>query len=226
VSGVRQLHLATRANEEVGAELGLELPDRDAQRRLCHVQADGRAAEVELLRDRHEVPQMAKLGHAGEGYSVTDTGSVWRETQSVLPSIASSVASPLMLAHLNPGGLRRNPAFSQAVRVEPGAALVFIGGQNGVDADGQLVDGMNAQTVQALRNVAIAAEAGGSSLERVVKWTMLVARDAPIGEALAAFGEVWGDRGAPPAITVALVGSLANPAFLIEIEAVAVAPEK
>jgi len=129
------------------------------------------------------------------------------------------------LTRLNPEGLPRNPAFSQAVRVEPGAALIFIGGQNGVGADGRTAQGMGAQTEQALRNVATAAEAGGSSLEQVAKWTMLLVRDAPIGEALAAFGEIWGGRGEPPAISVAVVDGLANPAFLIEIEAIAIATE-
>jgi enamine deaminase RidA (YjgF/YER057c/UK114 family) len=129
------------------------------------------------------------------------------------------------LSHLNPDGLPRNPAYSQAVRVEPGAALIFVGGQNGLDGDGHIAEGMRAQTEQALRNVATAVEAGGSSLERVAKWTMLVVRDAPIAEALAAFGEVWGQRGEPPAISVAQVDGLANSTFLIEIDAIAVATE-
>jgi enamine deaminase RidA (YjgF/YER057c/UK114 family) len=129
------------------------------------------------------------------------------------------------LCHLNPNGLPRNPAFSQAVRVEPGAALIFVGGQNGVGEDGRIAEGVRAQPEQALRNIATAVEAGGSSLERVARWTILLVQDAPIGEALAAFGEVWGSRGEPPAISVALVDGLANPAFLIEIDAIAVATE-
>jgi enamine deaminase RidA (YjgF/YER057c/UK114 family) len=33
---------------------------------------------------------------------------------------------------------------------------------------------------------------------------------------------VWGTRGAPPAISVDVVAGLANPAFLVEITAIAV----
>jgi hypothetical protein len=41
----------------------LELADRGTQRRLSHVQPVGRAAEIELLGDGHEVPQMTQLEH-------------------------------------------------------------------------------------------------------------------------------------------------------------------
>ena len=62
--GLGQLDVAGRAHEQLDAELGLELPDRLAERRRGHVQPVGRAREAELLGDRDEVPQMAQLGHA------------------------------------------------------------------------------------------------------------------------------------------------------------------
>jgi putative intracellular protease/amidase len=55
--------LPTAANEQVGAELPLELSDRDAQRRLGHVKAGGRTGEVELLGDNDEVAQVTELEH-------------------------------------------------------------------------------------------------------------------------------------------------------------------
>ncbi|MEU8272220.1 hypothetical protein AB0B89_34345 [Sphaerisporangium sp. NPDC049002] len=36
--------------------------------------------------------------------------------------------------HINPEGLHRSPAFSQAVVVEQPTKTIYIGGQNGVDA--------------------------------------------------------------------------------------------
>lgn len=48
---------AGRAGEQQGADLGLQLLDRPAQRRLAHVQSSGGPAEVEFLGDRHEVAQ-------------------------------------------------------------------------------------------------------------------------------------------------------------------------
>jgi enamine deaminase RidA (YjgF/YER057c/UK114 family) len=41
--------------------------------------------------------------------------------------------------HINPEGLHRSPAFSQAVVVELPKKTIYIGGQNGVDADGKVV---------------------------------------------------------------------------------------
>jgi hypothetical protein len=63
LAGVRELHLARGAQKQVGPKLLLELADGDAERWLRHVQSLGGAAEVELLCDRDEVAQMAKLEH-------------------------------------------------------------------------------------------------------------------------------------------------------------------
>jgi enamine deaminase RidA (YjgF/YER057c/UK114 family) len=38
------------------------------------------------------------------------------------------------------------------------------------------------------------------------------------------FQQTWGSRRNPPAITVAIVAALANPQFLLEIDATAVVP--
>jgi enamine deaminase RidA (YjgF/YER057c/UK114 family) len=124
--------------------------------------------------------------------------------------------------HLNPPTLHANPAFSQAVRVDPPASLVFVGGQNGVDADGEVVgDDVAAQAEQALRNVALAVEAAGGTLADVVTWTVLVTDRAALGPGFGAFLAAWGDRPDPPAITVQVVDGLADPRFLVEVAAVA-----
>ena len=62
-AGLRELDVPRRAREQLDSELALELADRGAQRRRGHVQPVGRAGEVELLGDGHEVPQMAQFGH-------------------------------------------------------------------------------------------------------------------------------------------------------------------
>ena len=126
------------------------------------------------------------------------------------------------ITHINPDGMASNPAFSQAVKVSGPAALVFIGGQNGVDADGQVVaDDIGAQTQQALRNVVTVVEAAGGTIADIVKWNILVTDPVALGPGFAAFQEVWGPRSDPPAISVQVVAGLANPRFLCEIEAVA-----
>jgi enamine deaminase RidA (YjgF/YER057c/UK114 family) len=131
------------------------------------------------------------------------------------------------LIHHNPAGLHRSPAFSQAVEVEPGTRLVFIGGQNGTDTSGSIVgDTLEAQTTQALRNVQTVVEAAGGSLADIAKWTILATENADIDSGFSAFQAFWDPSIPPPAITVQIVAGLASPDFLVEIEAVAAIPDR
>jgi enamine deaminase RidA (YjgF/YER057c/UK114 family) len=132
----------------------------------------------------------------------------------------------MTITHLNPDGLAANPAFTQAVKVPGQASLLFIGGQNGVDAGGNVVgDDAAAQTEQALRNIELTLRAAGGSLENIVKWSITVTDPAALGPGFGAFQKLWGQRPNPPAITVQVVSALANPAFLVEVEAIAALAE-
>jgi len=128
--------------------------------------------------------------------------------------------------HINPEGLHRSPAFSQAVVVEQPAKTIYIGGQNGVDADGKVVGPtVGEQARQAFRNLATILESEGASLTNIVHWSIAVVDghtfDATLREGVAAFQQVWNPADPPPAITVHVVAGL-GPGFLIEIDAVAV----
>jgi|SRR5690349_9895209 enamine deaminase RidA (YjgF/YER057c/UK114 family) len=123
--------------------------------------------------------------------------------------------------HINPEGLLRSPAFSQAVVVEQPAKLIFIGGQNGVDADGKVVGPtMAEQALQAFRNLATVLASEGATLANVVSWSIAVVAGHSFDEGVAAFRQVWDPADPPPAITVSVVAGL-NPGFLVEISAVA-----
>jgi enamine deaminase RidA (YjgF/YER057c/UK114 family) len=124
--------------------------------------------------------------------------------------------------HINPEGLHRNPAFSQAVVVEQPTKTIYVGGQNGVDADGRLVgDTVGAQTRQTFRNLITILESEGATLADVVHWRIAVVEGNSFDEGVAAFQEVWNPADPPPAITVHVVAGL-NPGFLVELDAVAV----
>jgi enamine deaminase RidA (YjgF/YER057c/UK114 family) len=109
------------------------------------------------------------------------------------------------VAHLNPDELTRSAAFTQAVLVEGPARTVYVGGQNGVDAQGTVLDGIAAQTAQALANVDTAARATGGTLHDVVKWTIYVVQGHDLREAFGAFQQAWGPNPDPPAIGVVVV---------------------
>lgn len=124
--------------------------------------------------------------------------------------------------HINPEGLHRSPAFSQAVVVEQPAKTIYIGGQNGVDADGKVVGPtVGEQAVQAFRNLATILESEGASLANIVHWRIAVVEGNAFDEGVAAFQRVWNPADPPPAITVHVVAGL-GPGFLVEIDAVAV----
>ena len=130
----------------------------------------------------------------------------------------------MTITHLNPAGMHSSPAFSQGTIVPPGSRIVFVGGQNGVGADGKVVgDTIEAQTEQALRNVlTVLAEAGATQAD-VAKLNIHIIQGTDVNAGFGASLAVWGAN--PTAITVLSVPSFANPDFLVEIDAIAALPD-
>lgn len=128
----------------------------------------------------------------------------------------------MTVRHINPEGLHRSPAFSQAVVVEQPAKTIYIGGQNGVDADGRVVGPtVGEQSRQAFHNLQTILASEGATLGDIVRWRIAVVEGNSFDEGVAAFQQVWDPADPPPAITVHVVAGLA-PGFLVEIDAVAV----
>jgi enamine deaminase RidA (YjgF/YER057c/UK114 family) len=128
----------------------------------------------------------------------------------------------MSVRHVNPEGLHESPAFSQAVVVEAPTKTIYVGGQNGVGPDGQVVgDTLAAQSAQAFANLATVLHAEEAGLADIVAWTITVVDGQPILEGVAAFQEVWDPADPPPAISVNVVAAMANPDFLVEITAIA-----
>ena len=129
---------------------------------------------------------------------------------------------------LSPEGLVKSPAFSHVAVVSGPVRTIFVGGQDAIDADGEVVGkgDLGAQTTQILANIETALAAGGAGLEHVIKWTVFVVEGQDVREAFAAFQRAWGDRSTPPPlITAAFVRSLGHPDWLAEVDAVAVVPD-
>ena len=121
----------------------------------------------------------------------------------------------------------RTPAFTQVVTVSGTAKTIYVGGQNAVTSSGEIVGRghIAAQTEQVFRNLELALGAAGARLEHVIKWTIHVVDGQPLQPAFEVFQRVWGRRPNPPLITLAIVSALANPDFLVELEAIAVIRE-
>ena len=106
----------------------------------------------------------------------------------------------MKIAHVNPDAMRKDPAVSQAVIVADAKKLVFIGEQNGVDANGGVVgDDLESQTEQAYRNVLEVRRTVGATQEHVVEQTILLAKGQEVRSAYAAAQRVWGAQ--PIAVT-------------------------
>jgi enamine deaminase RidA (YjgF/YER057c/UK114 family) len=132
----------------------------------------------------------------------------------------------MSVEHINPDGMYRSPVFSQGIILPAGARILLIGGQNGVDEKGEIVGkgDVAKQTAQALVNLQKVLAAAGARLEDLVKTTIIMQQDIDLNAAFGAWMAVWGGRPNPPTVTGFRVAGLANPDFLIEIEAQAVLP--
>lgn len=127
------------------------------------------------------------------------------------------------IRYLQPEGLVRSPAFSHVAVIPPGATTIHVGGQNGVDETGAVVDpdDVAAQAVRAVDNVETALRAAGATLADVVAWTVLIAADADVRAAYGAIAPRLARAGAPPLVTAARVAGTAVPGALLEISAIA-----
>lgn len=106
--------------------------------------------------------------------------------------------------------------------VTKGGGLVFVSGLPPFDlATGELVRGdIRVQTRQCLENLKAALDAAGSSLDKVLKVTVLASNCAYWDDINEIYGGYFSHE--PPARTFIAVGSWAQP-FDIEFEAVALA---
>jgi enamine deaminase RidA (YjgF/YER057c/UK114 family) len=128
------------------------------------------------------------------------------------------------LEHPRSPDLVHNPAYSQVVKAT-GSTTVYVAGQVALDAQGNLIgDGdLAAQTTQVMRNVGAALESAGATFADVVKITTYVVGYEPAHRAvIAAARRPFLPADTPPASTLVGVSALADPGWLVEIEAVAV----
>jgi 2-iminobutanoate/2-iminopropanoate deaminase len=112
--------------------------------------------------------------------------------------------------------------YSQAVEVDAATRWLYLSGQIGVDADGVTAATAAAQHDQVWRNVIGLLGLAGFGVEHLVRVNAyLVGRDQLVLYR-AARDRFLGS--ATPASTVVLVAGLADPAWVVEIEAVAARP--
>lgn len=98
--------------------------------------------------------------------------------------------------------------------------LLFVSGQAGASEDGKIVEGdFRAQGEQAFANLRRVLEAGGSSLDDVIKVTIFVTDMRNFKEVIELRRQFFSEP--YPADTIAEVKALYAPEVMIEIEAIA-----
>jgi enamine deaminase RidA (YjgF/YER057c/UK114 family) len=132
------------------------------------------------------------------------------------------------VTYINPEGLIKTPAFSQAVMTEGNGRTIYVGGQNAIDEKGNLIGkgNMSLQAEQVMRNVQTALAAAGATFSDVIKMNIYILQGQNANEAFKASQPFMKECPQPPAITGIFVAGLTNAEYLIEIEAVAFKSEE
>ncbi|MCU1252386.1 MAG: RidA family protein [Edaphobacter sp.] len=126
--------------------------------------------------------------------------------------------------HIDPPGLNKSPAYTQAVAAKPGT-IIWLSGQVAVNSKGELVGkgDLKAQVNQAWENVRLALAGSGATFQDVVKVTTFVVNYKPsMRDDLRAVRLKFMGDAKPPAATLVGVQSLASDDWLVEIEVTAV----
>jgi 2-iminobutanoate/2-iminopropanoate deaminase len=111
--------------------------------------------------------------------------------------------------------------YSHAVEVPEGSRLLYISGEVGVLPDGTVPENIEAQAEACWRNIIAILGDAGMGIEDLVKITTYLVRPEDVAAAGAARAKHFAD--ARPGSATIIVKALVNPAWLIEIEAVAAA---
>ena len=138
--------------------------------------------------------------------------------------VAVVVTAAQRLERNNPQGLSK-PQPGTYTHVVKSGKLLFVAGQTGVNADGKVVGpGMKEQVEQVMANLTAALTSQGADFSHVAKTTTFVTSISEFRspEVAAVRAKYVGAN--PPANTLVQVQQLADPAYKVEIEAIAVLP--
>jgi 2-iminobutanoate/2-iminopropanoate deaminase len=135
---------------------------------------------------------------------------------------AATLTGAQALQRVNPPGLSTPQTYSHVVRA---GNTVFIAGQVGADTQGKVVGpGMKEQVEQVLSNLRTALTSQGLDYSHIAKINIYVSSidEFRAADVAAVRAKYFGNN--RPASTLVQVVRLADPAFKVEIEAIAVAP--
>jgi enamine deaminase RidA (YjgF/YER057c/UK114 family) len=122
--------------------------------------------------------------------------------------------------YINPDAIGTPRGYTQVVKTEN---TVYIAGQVSAARDGSVIGkgDPEAQVRQVWRNLEAAAAAAGGTLHNIVKTTTYVT-SIDYAAAVRKVRDELFQSAKPPTSTLLVISALANPDFMVEIEAIAV----
>jgi enamine deaminase RidA (YjgF/YER057c/UK114 family) len=140
---------------------------------------------------------------------------------------AEAQTPPSNLRFMNPPGMSNPPGYSHVVEVTGPHRVVYFAGQTGADANNKVSADFRAQAVQVFENIKIALASVGAGFEHIVKMT---AYHTNLDANAAIYREVrssyFPNKAALPGHTLLQISRLANPAYQLEVEIIAILPPK
>ena len=127
----------------------------------------------------------------------------------------------IAIARSNPETVSRPTGYSHAIEIRDAERRLVISGQVGMTVDGTVPDTGGGQIDQALTNLRAVLEANDMTVANLVKTTVFLTDRSLLGAYRAARAAVFGDHA--PASTLLFVSGLADPRWVVEIEAEAAA---
>lgn len=126
-----------------------------------------------------------------------------------------------MITANNPSTVRAPTGYTHSMLVEGEQRRLIMSGQVGMALDGSVPATGEGQITQAFANLRALLEANGMGINNLVKTTVFLTDRSLLASFRAARDAVYG--GHAPCSTLLFVAGLADPRFVVEIEAEAVA---
>jgi len=127
----------------------------------------------------------------------------------------------LSISRSNPPTVRQPTGYTHSIEVRDPERRLIISGQVGMALDGSVPETGGGQIDQALANLRAVLEANDMTPANIVKLTVFLTDRSLLGAYRAARTAMLGEHA--PASTLLVIAGLADPRFVVEIEAEAVA---
>ena len=128
---------------------------------------------------------------------------------------------PATIRFSNPETVRAPTGYTHAIEITNTERRLIVSGQVGIAPDGTIPDTAEGQIAQAIANLQAVLAANGMTVSNIVKTTVFLTDRAHLGAFRVARSSVF--AGHAPCSTLLFVAGLADPRFVVEIEAEAVA---